>query len=121
MLGKDKKKKSNGKNHTADTYQGQIRLKIESAGNHIEISRFCDTIKKIRNLSIISYNWSEKEGLNIFISLKDPTPLDDTLLQIPQVERISREKKSLTVVFNTDLLESSTRALEVTNQGALAS
>ena len=121
MRKKDKKSKLNGKNTRPAIHQGEIRLKIESEENHIEVSRFCDTMVKNRNLRIISHNWSEKEGLNIFISVKEPMPLADTLRQIPQVEKVSHAKKSLTVVLNTAQLESSTPTLEITGEGALAS
>ena len=121
MRNKDKKSKSNGKNTGPNIYQGDIRLTIESAEDYNEVNRFYEILKAIGNLSIVSYNWSEKKGLNIMISLKDSIALEDILLQIPQVEQVYSKKKMITVVFNTTLLETSTPVLGVSREGALAS
>ena len=86
-----------------ETYQGEIRLKIETSEDHLEVSRFCDVLKEISDLRILSYNWSEKEGLNICISLKDLTTLDEKLLRIPLVEKVDSDKKSLTVVLGQNV------------------
>jgi len=111
MINKDKKSPPNKKNNRRDIYQGNIRLKIESEENHIEVSRFCDILKNFNSLRILSYNWSEKEGLNIIISLRDSIPLDEILLQIPQVKIVDSNKKSVTVVLNTNLSETSKPAI----------
>lgn len=121
MRNKGKNRKSSGKKSTPVTYQGEIRLKIETAKDHIEISRFCEILKETGNLRIISYNWSEKEGFIIYVFLNEPVHLHDILQSIPLVEKVDDDKKFLSIVLNTALLESSTSALEISGEGALAS
>ena len=113
MASKDKKSKPKEKATLIETYQGEIRLKIETAEDHIEVNRFCDILKEMSNLRILSYNWSEKEGLNIFISLKDPTTLDEKLLRIPLVEKVNSKKKSLTVVLGPNPEDKSSLSLDI--------
>ena len=51
-------------------YSGNIRLKIENAEDYIQVNRFCETLKVLSNMCIVSHNWSEKEGLDTGVSLK---------------------------------------------------
>ena len=118
---RNKKSHSKEKYARPDTYQGDIRLQIESAENYLEVTRFYEILKKVDNLSIVSYNWSEKEGLNIIISLKKPKPLGDILLKIPQVQLVEGNKKTLTVTLNTTTQGASLSDLEAMEEEALAS
>ena len=81
-------------------YSGNIRLKVENAEDHIQVNRFCETLKVLSNMSIASYNWSEKEGLNITILLKQPIPLEDILILLPMIDKIYKKKKDIIVVLN---------------------
>ena len=121
MASKEKKSKPKEKATLIETYQGAIRLKIETTEDHIEVNRFCDILKEMSNLRILSYNWSEKEGLNICISLKDPTTLDEKLLQIPLVEKVNSKKKSLTVVLGPNPSDKSSLSLDTNKEDTLAS
>ena len=81
-------------------YSGNIPLKVENAEDYIQVNRFCETLKILSNMSIASYNWSEKEGLNITISLKQPIPLEDILMLLPMIDKIYKKKKDIIVVLN---------------------
>ena len=117
----DNKNEAKVKATLKETYEGEIRLNIETTEDHIEVNRFCDILKEISDLRILSYNWSEKEGLNICISLKDPTTLDEKLLQIPLVEKVDSDKKSLTVVLGQSAQEESVNFIDISLNDTLAS
>jgi hypothetical protein len=116
MKSKDKKSNPKEKTSVAVNRQGEVRLKIETSEDHVEVNRFCEILKEISNLSIKSYNWSEKEGLNIFISLKDPMSLDEKLLRIPLVKKVDSGRKSLTVVLGDNLSDNSPTPRETTGE-----
>ena len=100
---RNKDNKNNGKQISSEDFVGNINLRIESAGDHTQVDQFCLYLKTIDNLRISSYNWSEKKGLKIIISLKDAVPLGDILCQMPLVGQIYKKKKDITVVLNTPL------------------
>ncbi len=81
-------------------YSGNIRLKIENAEDYIQVNRFCETLKVLSNMSIVSSNWSEKEGLTITISLKQQIPLEDILMLLPMIDKIYKKKKDIIVALN---------------------
>ena len=81
-------------------YSGNIRLKVENAEDYMQVNRFCETLKVLSNMSIVSNNWSEKEGLTITISLKQPIPLEDILMLLPMIDKIYKKKKDIIVVLN---------------------
>jgi hypothetical protein len=83
------------------SFIGNINLQIESAEDHTQVDEFCLHLKKIDNLRISSYNWSEKKGLKIVISLKDAVPLGDVLRQMPLVGQVYKKKKDIAVVLIT--------------------
>jgi len=81
-------------------YSGNVRLKMENAEDHIQINRFCETLKILSNMSVVSINWSEKEGLTINISLKQQIPLEDILMLLPMIDKVYKKKKDIIVVLN---------------------
>ena len=90
----------------SEKYIGDIRLHIESAENFTQLEEFCQKLKTINNLEVIFYTWSEKKGLAILISLKDPVPLVDKLRQINIVEQVYKKtKKDIIVVLNSSYAE----------------
>ena len=69
-------------------------------------------LKTVNNLKISSYNWSDKEGLVISLSLKDSVPLGDVLDQIPMVEQAYENRsKEITVELNSSFREGSAPVL----------
>jgi hypothetical protein len=80
---------------------GNICLRLESVEDYTQVNRFCQYLDTIANLEIASRSWSEKEGLEVFICLKDPFPLSDKLRQSALVDEVHKTKKRVyTVVFN---------------------
>ena len=102
------------------TYSGNVQLKVENAEDHIQVNRFCETLKVLNNMSIVSYNWSEKEGLTITISLKQPTPLEDILMLLPMIDKIYKKKKDIIVVLNCYSPETILPVLTKPKDGILA-
>jgi hypothetical protein len=105
---KDRKNKPDEKKPEQDTYQGDVRIQLESVEDYVEVNRFCEILKTVEDLRIVSYNWSDKKGLNIYISLKKPAPLGDIIVQMPQVEEVQGRKKKMTVKLTQSLQETST-------------
>ena len=94
---KDEKNKQNDKKPKKYTYQGDVRIQLEFVEDYLEVNRFCEILKTVEDLHIVSYNWSEKKGINICISLKKPAPLGDIIVKMPQVEEVQGRKKKMTV------------------------
>ena len=87
-------------------FSGDIRMHIESAENYIQVNQLCMHLKTVKNIEISSYNWSEKEGLVISLSLKDSVPLGDVLEQIPMVEQAyKKRRKEIIVELNNYIWE----------------
>lgn len=85
-------------------FSGDIRMHIEAAENYIQVNQLCLHLKTMNNIEISSYNWSEKEGLVIYLSLKNPVPLSDVLDRIPMVEQTYKNKrKEITVELNNSV------------------
>jgi hypothetical protein len=84
-----------------EQFSGDVRMHVESVENYIQVNQLCLQLKKFNNVKISSFNWSEKEGLVISLSLKDSVPLSDILEQIPLVEQSYKSKKrEITVELN---------------------
>lgn len=81
-------------------YSGNIRLKVENAEDYIQVNRFCEALKILSNMSVVSSNWSEKEGLHITIRLKQQIPLEDILMLLPMIDKVYKKKKDIIVVLN---------------------
>ena len=117
----DIKKANQAKNPSKKVmYSGNIRLKVENAEDYIQVNRFCETLKVLSNMRIVSYNWSEKEGLNITISLKQPIPLEDILMLLPMIDKIYKKKKDIIVVLNCYSPETILPVLANPHDGILA-
>lgn len=102
----------NKDNNNQELFTGDVRLHVESAENYIQVNQLCLYLKTNNNIKISSYNWSEKEGLVISLSLKDAVPLGNILEQIPLVEQSYKNKnREITVELNETL--SPTTAPEV--------
>ena len=87
-------------------FSGDIRMHVESAENYIQVNQLCLHLKTVKNIKISSYNWSEKEGLVISLSLKDSVPLGEVLEQIPMVEQAYKNRsKEITVELNNHTWE----------------
>ena len=84
-----------------EMYSGNVRIKLEKVQDYIQVNRFCEILRVLTNMKIASYDWSEKGGLNITISLKDPLPLEEIIHRLPMIESITRKKKEITIVFNS--------------------
>ena len=116
----DKRKKpKNGLG--SKTFHGNIRLQLESADNYAQVNQFCEYLKTLGNLRIISYSWSEAKGLIIIISLPQAAPLGDMLRQIPMVERVYKNRKNIAVVLNTTPRETVSPLITLSQEEALAS
>lgn len=100
-------------------YSGNIRLKIENAEDYIQVNRFCETLKVLSNMSIVSSNWSEKEGLTITISLKQQIPLEDILMLLPMIDKIYKKKKDIIVALNCYSPETMLPVLTKSSDGIL--
>lgn len=109
---KDRKKKPDENKDNQETYKGDIRIQLESTGDYVEVNRFCEILKTVEDLRIVSYNWSEKKGLNIFISLKKPAPLGEIIVRMPQVEEVRGRRKEMKVKLTPSVLETSTPTQE---------
>lgn len=96
----DKQSLSNDVKPKWEMYSGDVRIKLEKVEDYIQVNRFCEILRVLTNMKITSYNWSEKGGLNITISLKDPLPLEDTIERLPMIESITKKKKEIIIVFN---------------------
>jgi hypothetical protein len=105
---KDRKNKPDEKKPKQDTYQGDVCIQLEFVRDYIEVNRFCEILKTVEDLRIVSYNWSEKNGLNIYISLKKPAPLGEIIVQMPQVEEVRGRKKEMKVKLTPPVPETST-------------
>ena len=82
-------------------FTGDVRMKVEAVENFIQVNQLCLHLKTNSNIKIESYNWSEKDGLVISLSIKDSVPLSDVLEQIPMVEQSYRNKsREITVELN---------------------
>jgi hypothetical protein len=104
-------------NNSLEHFSGDIRMHIESAENYIQVNQLCLHLKTIKNLEISSYNWSEKEGLVISLSLKDSVPLGDVLDQMPMVEQAYKNKnKEITVELNNSVPVTTTSVLTLTRE-----
>jgi hypothetical protein len=79
--------KKNESERSQEQFSGDVRMHVESVENYIQVNQLCLHLKNINNIKISSYNWSEKEGLVISLSLEDSVPLGDVLKQIPLVEQ----------------------------------
>ena len=80
---------------------GHICMRLESVEDYTQVNKFCQYLETINNLEITSRSWSEEEGLEVFIWLKDPFPLADKLRQSSLVDEVYKTKKKVyTVVFN---------------------
>jgi hypothetical protein len=107
---KDRQKKPD--EEKANQYKGDVRIQLESTGDYVEVNRFCEILKTVEDLHIVSYNWSEKKGLNIFISLKKPAPLGEIIVRMPQVEEVRGRRKEMKVKLTPSVLETSTPTQE---------
>jgi hypothetical protein len=104
-------------NDSLEHFSGDIRMHIESAENYIQVNQLCLHLKTIKNLEISSYNWSEKEGLVISLSLKDSVPLGDVLDQMPMVEQAYKNKnKEITVELNNSVPVTTASVLTLTRE-----
>ena len=93
------RKNKNGNN--GEHFTGNVRLHVESAENYIQVNQLCLHLKTNSKIKISSYNWSEKEGLVISLSITDSVPLGSVLEQIPLVEQIYETKnRDITVELN---------------------
>ncbi len=112
--------KNNRNNANSEIFSGDIRIHVESAENYIQVNQLCLHLKTINNLKISSYNWSEKEGLIISISLSDSVPLGDVLGQMPIVEQAYKnEKKEITVELNNSFPETTAPVLTLSEEAIL--
>ena len=118
---KDRKNKQNEKKPKHDTYHGDIRIQLESAEDYVEVNQFCEILKTVEDLRIVSYNWSDKDGLNIYISLKKPAPLGDIIVKMPQVEEVRGRKKEMTVKFIPSIPKISTSTPDTGEEDIIAS
>ena len=100
-------------------YSGNVQLKFENVGDYIQVNRFCEILKILTNMKVNSYQWSEKEGLNISISLKDPLPLEEIIQRLPMIESITKKKKEVIIVFNCYSPETVFPVLSNNNEGML--
>ena len=100
MRQENKQSSTNHKQPNSVMYSGNLRLKFEKVDEYIQVDRFCGILKVLTNMKVNSYSWSEKEGLNISISLKDPLPLEEIIQRLPMIEKITKKKKELIVTLN---------------------
>ena len=85
-------------------YDGEIHLRLVSVEDYTQVDRLCQDLQTISCLEIVARTWSEKNGLEISIRLKDPVPLAERLRQMTPVEEVYRTKKRvITVVLNNIL------------------
>ena len=103
----------------SNTYSDEVRLLLQAAEDRIQVKRFYDILKVFGNLNIVSYNWSEKEGLSITVSLKEPTALEDVLMLIPMIEKVYKKKKDIIVVLNCYSPDTTFPVLTNYNEGTL--
>ena len=109
--------RKNKNNNNREHFTHDVRLHVESAENYIQINQLCLHLETNHNIKISSYNWSEKEGLVISLSLKDSIPLVDVLEQIPMVEQSYRNKsREITVELNGAFSAANTPALEFSKE-----
>jgi hypothetical protein len=93
--------RENKNNYSQEHFTGDIRLHVKSAENYVQVNQLCLHLETNNNIKISSYNWSEKEGLVISLTLKDSVPLGDVLEQIPLVEQSYKNKnREITVELN---------------------
>ena len=111
-----KEQKNNGTQVGSEDFIGAINLRIESAEDYTQVDQFCLYLKTINKLKISSYNWSEKKGLIIIISLKDAVQLCDILRQMPLVGQVYKKKKDIVVVLNTPLSETMPPVITVSEE-----
>jgi len=97
--------KNNKNTPDSKNFYGNIRLYVESAENHTQVDQLCQYLNTIDNLKITSYGWSEKKGLVISFSLKEPTPLGVKLGEINLVNQVYNKKNDFTVVLNNIFTE----------------
>ena len=85
-------------------FYGEIRLRLESVDDFIQVDKLCKDLETISCLEIMARTWSERKGLELFLWLKDPVPLGDQLRQMTSVEEVRKTKKRvITVVMNNSL------------------
>jgi hypothetical protein len=97
---------------------GNICLRLESVEDYTQVNRFCQYLDTITDLEIASRSWSEKDGLSVFICLKDPFPLSDKLRQSTLIDEVYKTKKRVyTVVFNNSAGGTISPRLELSEAG----
>jgi hypothetical protein len=107
----------NKSNNNQEHFTGNVRLHVESAENYVQVNQLCLHLKTNNNIKISSYNWSEKEGLVISLSLNDSVPLGDILEQIPLVEQTYQNKnQEITVELNDVFPTTPTPALALSKE-----
>ena len=102
---------------SSEKFFGEIRMHVESAENYIQVNQLCLHLKTVNNIEISSYNWSEKEGLIISLSLKNPVPLGDVLDKMPMIEQAYKnKKKEITVELNNAFPTTTTSTLKLSKE-----
>ena len=86
---------------SSELYEGDVRLEIKSSDDFRLVDQFQKCLKDVENLRIASNNWSEDEGLAIFISLQSPVPLGDILSQMPMVAQVYKKRANVVAVLNS--------------------
>ena len=100
-----------------ELFFGDIRMHVKSAENYIQVNQLCMHIQTVKNVKISSYNWSEKEGLIISLSLKDSVPLGNVLDQIPMVEKAYKNRsKEITVELDNSYWETYAPVLKLNKE-----
>jgi hypothetical protein len=69
--------------------EGYVQLEITSFESFRQINKCTRYLSAIKNLSIVSENWSEDEGFKIFLLVQVPMALERLLEDMPEVARVS--------------------------------
>jgi putative nucleotidyltransferase with HDIG domain len=84
-----------------DIYDGDIKLAIISPDGFREVRQFKKCLEDIKGLKVTLESWTETEGIIIVVSVQEPMALPVILSEMPMVEKVTRNQKSLLVTLKT--------------------
>jgi hypothetical protein len=72
----------------SEVYEGDVQLEITPFESFSQIGKYKKYLATIKDIKVVSENWSEEEGFNIVVSVRVPLVLGRILLDMPEVARV---------------------------------
>jgi hypothetical protein len=71
-----------------ELYEGNVQLEIMPFESFHQIRKYTRYLSTMKNVKIVSEDWSEEDGFSITVSVQVPMALGDLIQDMPEVARV---------------------------------